>query len=676
MTPAEEPKPTGTENLSMVYLQNKCCLQIWAPIVWWAGLTGTSPAGFVLQIKRRFTRCSRKFLLFLKAGSTENIRLGHHRRGLARPGARRLDAERLRIVARITAASQRLTDLERQKEELKREVEMELALVHGELRAERDLLERERQAMEQLRTKIAGLSQALQAEKDKEKAKLETEREKLEEARNRVRASRSWFDRQPESAKEQQRERLQEEAEALEVALKMFEDLEFQSLEKESSLEEERETEGRFLKLEMVQCRQRAHSRKDRVAKLEEQIGQIKEQARNGSERLTEAWNQAVQVLSTEEENMFSLETLYSTGTGSRSLPDGAERTVEVTGFLKRRRRRTIPAEGNGELTSSAPCVLSATHFSAIDSSLPDPLLRENGPGIVPRRRQEDRGGKEMERPVSLHEKVHAISPMQLLSLLALQRSHSFGTQRPRALCDSPRTRPAPGDQPCPQRPPTDLPGTSGLRSNGCSLHTLAEMEKKLRAAMAEKERLLKAREAQRRAREEAQRGEKVLNGESVVSDPQTPACSVRHEKNLCVRRAPIVKPTFDLRSHVEASGHGVEGCRHLAMAGKVCRGYLTKMGGRIKTWRKRWFVFDGAKRRLAYFADKQEMKLKGVIYFQAIEEVYIDHLRSAPKSPNPLLTFCLKTYDRLFYLVAPTDVALRIWMEVILTAVEGTSQF
>ncbi|XP_067831422.1 pleckstrin homology-like domain family B member 1 isoform X5 [Heptranchias perlo] len=633
MTPAEEPKPTGTENLSMVYLQNKCCLQIWAPIVWWAGLTGTSPAGFVLQIKRRFTRCSRKFLLFLKAGSTENIRLGHHRRGLARPGARRLDAERLRIVARITAASQRLTDLERQKEELKREVEMELALVHGELRAERDLLERERQAMEQLRTKIAGLSQALQAEKDKE-------------------------------------------AEALEVALKMFEDLEFQSLEKESSLEEERETEGRFLKLEMVQCRQRAHSRKDRVAKLEEQIGQIKEQARNGSERLTEAWNQAVQVLSTEEENMFSLETLYSTGTGSRSLPDGAERTVEVTGFLKRRRRRTIPAEGNGELTSSAPCVLSATHFSAIDSSLPDPLLRENGPGIVPRRRQEDRGGKEMERPVSLHEKVHAISPMQLLSLLALQRSHSFGTQRPRALCDSPRTRPAPGDQPCPQRPPTDLPGTSGLRSNGCSLHTLAEMEKKLRAAMAEKERLLKAREAQRRAREEAQRGEKVLNGESVVSDPQTPACSVRHEKNLCVRRAPIVKPTFDLRSHVEASGHGVEGCRHLAMAGKVCRGYLTKMGGRIKTWRKRWFVFDGAKRRLAYFADKQEMKLKGVIYFQAIEEVYIDHLRSAPKSPNPLLTFCLKTYDRLFYLVAPTDVALRIWMEVILTAVEGTSQF
>ena len=30
--------------------------------------------------------------------------------------------------------------------------------------------------------------------------------------------------------------------------------------------------------------------------------------------------------------------------------------------------------------------------------------------------------------------------------------------------------------------------------------------------------------------------------------------------------------------------------------------------------------------------ADKHETKLKGVIYFQAIEEVYYDHLRSAAK--------------------------------------------
>lgn len=36
-------------------------------------------------------------------------------------------------------------------------------------------------------------------------------------------------------------------------------------------------------------------------------------------------------------------------------------------------------------------------------------------------------------------------------------------------------------------------------------------------------------------------------------------------------------------------------------------------------------------------FTDKHETKLKGVIYFQAIEEVYYDHLRSATKVNHPI---------------------------------------
>lgn len=34
----------------------------------------------------------------------------------------------------------------------------------------------------------------------------------------------------------------------------------------------------------------------------------------------------------------------------------------------------------------------------------------------------------------------------------------------------------------------------------------------------------------------------------------------------------------------------------------------------------------------LLLLSDKHETKLKGLIYFQAIEEVYYDHLRSATK--------------------------------------------
>lgn len=40
-------------------------------------------------------------------------------------------------------------------------------------------------------------------------------------------------------------------------------------------------------------------------------------------------------------------------------------------------------------------------------------------------------------------------------------------------------------------------------------------------------------------------------------------------------------------------------------------------------------FLFRGP---VLFSADKHEAKLKGVIYFQAIEEVYYDHLKNAHK--------------------------------------------
>ncbi|XP_044540643.1 pleckstrin homology-like domain family B member 3, partial [Gracilinanus agilis] len=127
----------------------------------------------------------------------------------------------------------------------------------------------------------------------------------------------------------------------------------------------------------------------------------------------------------------------------------------------------------------------------------------------------------------------------------------------------------------------------------------------------------------------------------------------------------------LDLRQHLERWGHSPESCPHVRVSSGCCRGPLVKVGGRIKTWRKRWFCFDRHARRLAYYADKEETKLKGVIYFQAIEEVYYDHLRCAFKSPSPRLTFCVKTYERLFYMVAPSPEAMRIWMDVIVTAAD-----
>ena len=75
------------------------------------------------------------------------------------------------------------------------------------------------------------------------------------------------------------------------------------------------------------------------------------------------------------------------------------------------------------------------------------------------------------------------------------------------------------------------------------------------------------------------------------------------------------------------------------------------------------------------YFSDKTETKLKGLVCFQAIEEVYVDRLRTV-KSPNPKLTFCMKTFDRTYFLVAPSLETMTIWIDVLFTGAEGYQQF
>ncbi|XP_043357956.1 pleckstrin homology-like domain family B member 3 isoform X3 [Dermochelys coriacea] len=200
-----------------------------------------------------------------------------------------------------------------------------------------------------------------------------------------------------------------------------------------------------------------------------------------------------------------------------------------------------------------------------------------------------------------------------------------------------------------------------GPYSVGSCVTKLAEMERMVREAMAERERLLQAREAKR-----------VAQGGKQHTEPLPPA----QDQSPGPAREPPAPAPLDLRAHLEASGHSLETCPEVWVTGRACRGFLVKMGGRIKTWKKRWFCFDRQRRLLAYYVDKEEAKLKGVIYFQAIEEVYYDHLRSAFKSPNPKLTFCVKTYDRLFCLVAPSAEAMRIWMDAIVTAAEENTRY
>uniref|UniRef100_A0A8B9N6A6 Pleckstrin homology-like domain family B member 1 n=1 Tax=Accipiter nisus TaxID=211598 RepID=A0A8B9N6A6_9AVES len=231
---------------------------------------------------------------------------------------------------------------------------------------------------------------------------------------------------------------------------------------------------------------------------------------------------------------------------------------------------------------------------------------------------------------------------------------------------------------------PDNISSASGMEAG-----KIEEMEKMLKEAHAEKSRLMESREREMELRRQAlederrrrEQLERRLQDETARRQKLVEKEVKLREKHFSqarplTRYLPIRKEDFDLRLHIESSGHSVDTCYHVILTEKMCKGYLVKMGGKIKSWKKRWFVFDRMKRTLSYYVDKHETKLKGVIYFQAIEEVYYDHLRSAAKSPNPALTFCVKTHDRLYYMVAPSAEAMRIWMDVIVTGAEGYTQF
>ncbi|XP_078288944.1 pleckstrin homology-like domain family B member 1 isoform X11 [Panthera onca] len=649
-----------------------------------------------------------------------------------------LEEERAQVLGRVEQLKVRVKELEQQLQESAREAEMERALLQGEREAERALLQKEQKAVDQLQEKLVTLETGIQKERDKE-------------------------------------------AEALETETKLFEDLEFQQLERESRVEEERELAGQGLLRSKAELLRSITKRKERLAVLDGQAGQIRAQAVQESERLARDKNASLQLLQKEKEKLSMLERRYHSLTGGRPFPKTTSTLKEMEELLlpavdleqwyqelmaglgpgpatasPRSSPPPLPAKASrqlqvyrskmdGEATSPLPRTRSGPLPSSSGSSSsssqlsvatlgrsPSPksvLLAQNGTSSLPRNLAATLQDIETKRQLALQQKGQQVIEEQRRRLAELKQKAAAEAQ-----CQWDALHGAAPFPPGPSGfPPLmhhsilhHLPAgrergedgehaydTLSLESSdsmetsistggtsACSPDTVSsvsgldvgkieEMEKMLKEAHAEKSRLMESRERELELRrqaleEERRRREQVerrLQSESARRQQLVEKEVKMREKQFSqarplTRYLPIRKEDFDLKTHIESSGHGVDTCLHVVLSSKVCRGYLVKMGGKIKSWKKRWFVFDRLKRTLSYYVDKHETKLKGVIYFQAIEEVYYDHLRSAAKSPNPALTFCVKTHDRLYYMVAPSAEAMRIWMDVIVTGAEGYTQF
>ncbi|XP_078208447.1 pleckstrin homology-like domain family B member 2 isoform X26 [Callithrix jacchus] len=590
-----------------------------------------------------------------------------------------IEETRIVVLNNLEELKQKIKDINDQMDESSRELDMECALLDGEQQSETTELMKEKEILDHLNRKIAELEKNIVGEKTKD-------------------------------------------ADLLDVESKHFEDLEFQQLERESRLDEEKENLTQQLLREVAEYQRNIVSRKEKISALKKQANHIVQQAQREQDHFVKEKNNLIMMLQREKENLCNLEKKYSSLSGGKGFPINPNTLKEHFRSLEERKKQhkeglylsdTLPRK---KTTSSiSPHFNSATMGRSITPKAHLPLGQSNSCGsVLPPSLAAMAKDSESRRMLRgrMNSSAGAISNSKSSSIKGYNHQQmSEGHRQKQEFYN--RTASESNvylhsfhypdhsykDQACDtlsldssDSMETSISACSPDNISSASTSNIArieEMERLLKQAHAEKTRLLESREremeAKKRALEEEKRRREILEKRLLEETSQRQKLIEKEVKIREKQRAqarpltrylPVRKEDFDLRSHVETAGHNIDTCYHVSITEKACRGFLIKMGGKIKTWKKRWFVFDRNKRTFSYYADKHETKLKGVIYFQAIEEVYYDHLKNANKSPNPLLTFSVKTHDRIYYMVAPSPEAMRIWMDVIVTGAEGYTHF
>ncbi|XP_026348779.2 pleckstrin homology-like domain family B member 2 isoform X14 [Ursus arctos] len=620
-----------------------------------------------------------------------------------------MEETRIAILNNLEELEQKIKDINDQMDESSRELDMECALLDGEQKSETTELMKEKEILDHLNRKIAELEKNIVGEKTKD-------------------------------------------ADLLDVESKHFEDLEFQQLERESRLDEEKENLTQQLLREVAEYQRNIVTRKEKISALKKQANHIVQQAQREQDHFVKEKNNLIMMLQREKENLCNLEKKYSSLSGGKGFPVNPSTLKE--GYISVNEinepcvsstnlspSTQFPADADAVATGPTTAVLvsqpqNKEHFRSLEERkkqhkeglyLSDTLPRKKTtPSISPHFSSATMGRSTAPKahlPLGQSNSCGSVLPHSLATMTKDSESrrmlrgynHQQMSEGQRQKSSEFYNRTAsesnvylnsfhyPDHSYKDQAFDTlSLDSSDSMETSisACSpdnissastsnIARIEEMERLLKQAHAEKTRLLESREREmeakkraleeekrrrelleKRLQEETSQRQKLIEKEVKIREKQ------RAQARPLTRYLPVRKEDFDLRSHVETAGHNIDTCYHVSITEKTCRGFLIKMGGKIKTWKKRWFVFDRNKRTFSYYADKHEAKLKGVIYFQAIEEVYYDHLKNANKSPNPLLTFSVKTHDRIYYMVAPSPEAMRIWMDVIVTGAEGYTHF
>ncbi|XP_078674265.1 uncharacterized protein LOC144912626 isoform X15 [Branchiostoma floridae x Branchiostoma belcheri] len=629
-----------------------------------------------------------------------------------------LEKERSHMMGKVQVLTRRISEIDEQMEEAMSELEMERALLEGEHQSEREELHHEEQLMASLKSRQGDLDVSAESEKLKGKKSVEEKRRQLELVRKKYEDTRQLLERCLPSEQDRLMQQYKKEKECLEYEQKSFEDLEFQQLELESKVEEEKEVVQQQLLEEEQQLQDQIQTRKQRLFQLERQLKETMRQSQQETARLDEERNIYLEQLQQAREQLAEVEKRYYSVSGKSPAPGPKSPNNNNLSSPIRHRSNSEKQNQqapNGSAASPAPEDMLSPSSREMDTtpksskSLPRDAFRRQVQVDVHRSQNE-----QVWEAIRRQKEMNPGQPAQpdAWSMSSVESVETVNSTN----CSI-------------SSPEKDL--------SGHDLEKLVELEAMLAEAQAKKERLLVEKQRHRAAKAAAlalANGSKSkMNGSKLPTiepanrtDPSpmaTPITSpvrasdhtpasvtpssvggsltpdvvsptspdvvgsppevklrdksslVSPESRPMTRYLPQTSKDFDLRTHIESGGHSLDLCPHVAVTKTSCRGFLVKMGGRIKTWRKRWFVFDRTSQTFMYYPDRHERRAKGGMSFKTIQDVYIDHLCPF-KSPNRTLTFCLKTTHRVYYLVAPSAEAMRIWIDVIVTGAEGYLTF
>ncbi|XP_058807459.1 pleckstrin homology-like domain family B member 1 [Phymastichus coffea] len=582
-----------------------------------------------------------------------------------------LQNEKQHILGNMDGFKRSVADIETQEEEINRELELEKALLSAEYESESLKLEQEEGELSRLQVKINELEDEM-SEKSTSQAQMQSE------ARQRVsRAQQSVARLEEELAEARGRDderdsdladRLAAQTDLLETERKAFEDLEFHHLEEEASKLAAREE----LQRHVSELTTKIESRKLQLSQLEAQRNDIKNAVTKEAKSL-------------ERQKLAHLRRLEEGRNRVRAIDDELDALAKNLADNPDEKRSPSREDFDriSRVTNDSPIVnnqgslgrKTIESLKEIERNRQLHLAKQGSQVISEERRRVEELKRRVQDEVRSQWEERKMNCTSFNSVESGEESSSYSTGP---------TESGSGSSDGAENGTTDKlspgklseftsAGSPGPSSNSYSLLPSDDARNDRPTSM-ETERFSGNGNGTI-----DENGSRPLSQTSSELDSLSPM-QVKHRDKPKLQRPltrylPIKSESLDLRHHIETAGHQLPLIHDVTVDVTSCSGYLSKMSKKFHHWNKRWFVFDRKEKSLSYYSDHNSRKPRGVIYFQSIELVYVDHMNSV-KSPQPSLTFVVKTKTRLYHLMAPSPESMRVWVDVVFTGAEGYHEF